>query len=112
MVAAFQLIRKGQDPIQPRDDLAYSANFLYMLTERDPDLAARIFDRCLMLHAEHSLNASTFSARVTASTLTDPYAVVASAVGTLAARSTAAPMRATSPCSSRWAVRKCRRFPG
>ena len=85
MVAAFQLIRKGQDPIQPRDDLAYSANFLYMLTEREPNpLAARIFDRCLMLHAEHSLNASTFSARVTASTLTDPYAVVASAVGTLA----------------------------
>ena len=85
LVAAFQLIRKGQDPIQPRDDLAYSANFLYMLTEREPDpLAARIFDRCLMLHAEHSLNASTFSARVTASTLTDPYAVVASAVGTLA----------------------------
>ena len=85
MVAAFQLIRKGQDPIQPRDDLAYSANFLYMITEREPDpLAARIFDRCLILHAEHSLNASTFSARVTASTLTDPYAVVASAVGTLA----------------------------
>jgi citrate synthase len=85
MVAAFQLIRKGQDPIQPRDDLAYSANFLYMLTEREPDpLAARIFDSCLILHAEHSLNASTFSARVTASTLTDPYAVVASAVGTLA----------------------------
>ena len=85
MVAAFQLIRKGQDPIQPRDDLAYGANFLYMLTEREPDpLAARIFDACLILHAEHSLNASTFSARVTASTLTDPYAVVASAVGTLA----------------------------
>ncbi|MCP9772560.1 citrate synthase [Synechococcus sp. Tobar12-5m-g] len=85
MVAAFQLIRKGQDPIQPRDDLPYSANFLYMLTERVPDpLAARIFDACLILHAEHSLNASTFSARVTASTLTDPYAVVASAVGTLA----------------------------
>jgi citrate synthase len=85
MVAAFQLIRKGQDPIQPRDDLPYAANFLYMLTEREPDpLAARIFDACLILHAEHSLNASTFSARVTASTLTDPYAVVASAVGTLA----------------------------
>ncbi len=85
MVAAFQLIRKGQDPIQPRDDLPYSSNFLYMLTEREQDpLAARVFDRCLILHAEHSLNASTFSARVTASTLTDPYAVVASAVGTLA----------------------------
>ena len=85
MVAAFQLIRKGHDPIQPRDDLSYSSNFLYMLTEKEQDpLAAKVFDRCLILHAEHSLNASTFSARVTASTLTDPYAVIASAVGTLA----------------------------
>ena len=85
MIAAFQLIRKGHDPIQPRDDLSYSSNFLYMLTEKEQDpLAAKVFDKCLILHAEHSLNASTFSARVTASTLTDPYAVVASAVGTLA----------------------------
>ena len=84
MVAAFQLMRKGNDPVRPRDDLDYSANFLYMLSEREPDpLAARIFDVCLILHAEHTMNASTFSARVTASTLTDPYAVVASAVGTL-----------------------------
>jgi citrate synthase len=85
MVAAFQLMRKGNDPVQPRDDLGYSANFLYMLSEREPDpLAAQIFDICLTLHAEHTINASTFSAMVTASTLTDPYAVVASAVGTLA----------------------------
>ncbi len=85
MVAAFQLIRKGNDPVQPRDDLDYSANFLYMLNERVPDpLAAKAFDVCLTLHAEHTINASTFSAMVTASTLTDPYAVVASAVGTLA----------------------------
>jgi citrate synthase len=84
MVAAFQLMRKGNDPVQPRDDLDYSANFLYMLNEREPDpLAAHIFDVCLTLHAEHTMNASTFSSRVTASTLTDPYAVVASAVGTL-----------------------------
>jgi citrate synthase len=85
MVAAFQLIRKGNDPVQPRDDLDYSANFLYMLSEKEPDpIAAKIFDVCLILHAEHTINASTFSAMVTASTLTDPYAVVASAVGTLA----------------------------
>jgi citrate synthase len=85
MVAAFQLMRNGNDPVQPRDDLDYSANFLYMLTEREPDpLAAHVFDVCLTLHAEHTINASTFSAMVTASTLTDPYAVVASAVGTLA----------------------------
>ncbi|MBD2778332.1 citrate synthase [Iningainema tapete] len=84
MVAAFQLMRKGNDPVRPCDELDYSANFLYMLSEKEPDpLAARIFDVCLILHAEHTMNASTFSARVTASTLTDPYAVVASAVGTL-----------------------------
>lgn len=84
MVAAFQLMRKGNDPVKPRDDLDYCANFLYMLNEKEPDpLAARIFDVCLILHVEHTMNASTFSARVTASTLTDPYAVVASAVGTL-----------------------------
>jgi citrate synthase len=85
MVAAFHQMRKGNDPIQPNDELDYAANFLYMLTERKPHpLAARIFDVCLTLHAEHTINASTFSAMVTASTLTDPYAVVASAVGTLA----------------------------
>ncbi|NJM46608.1 MAG: citrate synthase [Alkalinema sp. RU_4_3] len=85
MVAAFQLMRKGNDPVQPRDDLGYAANFLYMLNEKEPDpLAAHIFDVCLTLHAEHTINASTFSAMVTASTLTDPYGVIASAVGTLA----------------------------
>lgn len=85
MVAAFHQMRRGNDPIQPNDDLDYATNFLYMLTERKPHpLAARIFDVCLMLHAEHTINASTFSAMVTASTLTDPYAVIASAVGTLA----------------------------
>ncbi len=85
MVAAFQLMRKGNDPVLPRDDLDYAANFLYMLTEKEPDpIVAKVMDICLILHAEHTMNASTFSARVTASTLTDPYAVIASAVGTLA----------------------------
>ncbi|NEQ87553.1 MAG: citrate synthase, partial [Moorea sp. SIO2I5] len=85
MVAAFKQMRKGDDPIRPRDDLGYAANFLYMLNEQEPTpLEAHVFDVCLTLHAEHTINASTFSALVTASTLTDPYAVVASAVGTLA----------------------------
>lgn len=85
MIAAFQMMRKGNDAVRPKDDLDYATNFLYMLNEREPDpLAAQIFDVCLTLHAEHTINASTFSAMVTASTLTDPYAVVASAVGTLA----------------------------
>src|SRR6476469_2393488 len=62
MVAAFQLMRRGNDPVQPRDDLGYAANFLYMLTERESNpLAARILDVCLMLHAEQTMNASTFS---------------------------------------------------
>ena len=85
MVAAFHQMRRGNDAITPNDSLDYAANFLYMLTERRPHaLEAQIFDVCLTLHAEHTINASTFSAMVTASTLTDPYAVVASAVGTLA----------------------------
>jgi citrate synthase len=85
MVAAFHQMRRGNDAVQPNDELDYAANFLYMLTERIPHpLEAKIFDICLTLHAEHTINASTFSAMVTASTLTDPYAVVASAVGTLA----------------------------
>jgi len=85
MVAAFHLMRNGNDAIQPKDELDYAANFLYMLTERKPDpFSAQIFDVCLTLHAEHTMNASTFSAMVTASTLTDPYGVMASAVGTLA----------------------------
>jgi citrate synthase len=84
MVAAFRHLRKGNDWVKPRDDLGHAANFLYMMNEKEPHpLQAQIFDTCLLLHAEHTLNASTFSARVTGSTLTDPYAIVASAVGTL-----------------------------
>jgi citrate synthase len=84
MVATFHQMRLGNDPIPPRDDLGHAANFLYMLTGNEPDpRAARIFDVCLMLHAEHTVNASTFSALVTASTLADPYTVITSAAGTL-----------------------------
>lgn len=85
MVAAFHQMRRGNDPVKPNDQLDYASNFLYMLTERKPtEIAAKVFDVCLTLHAEHTINASTFSAMVTASTLTDPYGVIASAVGTLA----------------------------
>ena len=85
MVAAFHMMRQGNDPVMPRDDLDYASNFLYMLNEQVPDpLASYIFDVCLTLHAEHTVNASTFAALVTASTLTDPYAVMTSAIGTLA----------------------------
>ncbi len=84
MVAMFHQMRLGNDPVLPRDDLHHAANFLYMLTGREPDpRASRIFEVCLMLHAEHTVNASTFSALVTGSTLADPYTVITSAAGTL-----------------------------
>lgn len=84
VIAAFHMMRQGNDPVTPRDDLSYAANFLYMLNEIEPDpLAAKVFDVCLTLHAEHTVNASTFCALVTASTLNDPYVVLAAAVGTL-----------------------------
>jgi citrate synthase len=85
IVAAWHRIRQGDDPIKPRNDLSHAANFLYLLTGQEPlETSVKVFDVALILHAEHSMNASTFSARVTGSTLADPYAVVASAVGTLA----------------------------
>ena len=84
IVAAFARARHGDEPLGPRDDLSYAENFLYMLTERVPDSGlAKILDICLILHAEHTMNASTFSGLVTASTLADPYTVIASAIGTL-----------------------------
>jgi citrate synthase len=84
IVAACSRLRRGDDIVLPRDDLSFSENFLYMLTEKVPDVVqAEILDTCLILHAEHTMNASTFSGLVTASTLADPYTVVSSAVGTL-----------------------------
>ena len=85
IVAAFARLRRGDEAIQPRDDLSYAENFLYMLTEQVPDQAPwhKIFDVCLILHAEHTMNASTFTGMVTASTLADPYTVISSAIGTL-----------------------------
>jgi citrate synthase len=84
IVAAWQRIRNGDDPIKPRDDLSHAANFLYVLNGEEPDpLVARTMDVAFILHAEHQMNASTFTARVTGSALADPYTVVCAAVGTL-----------------------------
>ena len=84
MVAMWEHIRNGDDPIDPRTDLSYAENFLYMLTEKEPDpFLARIMDVCLILHAEHTINASTFSVLVNGSTLASPYSVIASAIGAL-----------------------------
>ncbi len=84
IVAWWQHMRRGYDPIDPRTDLSCAANLLYMLDgeEPDPDLV-RILDVCLILHAEHTINASTFAALVTGSTLASPYSVVTAAIATL-----------------------------
>jgi citrate synthase len=84
VVAAFHRLRHGDEPIKPRDDLDHAANFYYMLFDKEPSPAIRkVLDACLILHAEHTMNASTFSARVTGSTLANPYTVISSAIGTL-----------------------------
>lgn len=84
VIAAYHRMRTGQPVLAPRDDLGHSANFLYMLTGKEPnELEARTFDVAMILHAEHEMNASTFSAIVTASTLSDMYSAIASAIGTL-----------------------------
>ena len=85
IVAMWEHIRNGYDPIEPRDDLSHAANFLYMLNGKEPDpLSTKIMDACLVLHAEHTINASTFAAMVCSSTLASPFLVIAAAIGTLA----------------------------
>jgi citrate synthase len=84
LVAMWEHIRNGWDPIEPRSDLSVAENLLYMFTGNEPDpLMAKIMDVCLILHAEHTLNASTFAALVAGSTLATPYSVISAAIGTL-----------------------------
>jgi len=84
LIAAFTRYRDGEEPVEPREDLDHAANFLYMLNGEEPDdVLADVFDQALVLHADHGLNASTFSAMVTASTLSDVHSAVTSAIGTL-----------------------------
>jgi citrate synthase len=84
LLAAWDRIRKGLSPVLPRPELSHAANFLYMLKDAvpDPDVA-RDFDICLILHAEHSFNASTFAGREVASTHAHMYAAVVAAMGAL-----------------------------
>jgi citrate synthase len=84
ITAAVHRLKHGDAPIQPRNDLSFAANFYYMLFEKEPSpLVERVLDVMLILHGDHTMNASTFSARVVGSTLADPYTIVASAIGTL-----------------------------
>ncbi len=84
IIAYYHRIRSGQNIVHPNPDLNHAENFLYMLHGREPSkLEARCLDLDLILHADHELNASTFAARIAASTFADMYACVVAATGTL-----------------------------
>ena len=84
LIAAWDRIRNGKDPVEAHPDLNHAANFLYMLTGKEPDSeTAAFFDTSLVLHAEHSFNASTFTARQVASTRAHIYAAITAAIGSL-----------------------------
>jgi citrate synthase len=84
IVTAFARVRKGLEPIAPREDLNFAANFLYMLTGEEPEeVAVEAMNKALVLHADHELNASTFTARVCVATLSDVYSGVTAAIGAL-----------------------------
>ena len=84
IVAYWDRIRSGKKLVRPSKKLNHAGNFLYMLTGNEPDEElSRIFDICLILHAEHSFNASTFAAREVVSTRAHMYAAVSAAIGAL-----------------------------
>jgi len=84
IVATMHRQRQGLDPVAPRDDLSHAANFLYMMFGREPAREdAKIIDLDLVLHAEHSSNASTFAARVAAGTAADLGSAIVAAIATL-----------------------------
>lgn len=84
VLATYQRFREGQPYVEPRDDLSHGANFLYMLRGEEPDeFEGRVMDTCLVLHAEHGFCASTFTARVVASTYSTCYCSISAAIGAL-----------------------------
>ncbi len=84
IIACFDRHRRGEKFIAPRKDLSFAANFLYMLNGAVPtEAVARAFDICMILHADHGLNNSTFTARVITSTLSDVYSALTGAIGSL-----------------------------
>ncbi len=84
IIAAHERLRQGEEPILPLPARSIAFNFLYTLLGKEPaPLLEKVFDVCLILHADHELNASTFAARVTAATMSDMYSSVTSAIGAL-----------------------------
>jgi len=84
IVASWHRIRNGLEPVEPDSSLSHAANFLYMMFGEKPDSEVeKIFDVCLILHADHTFNASTFTARQVASTRAHMYSASSSAIGAL-----------------------------
>jgi citrate synthase len=84
IIAYWDNIRNGRKLLEPKEDNGLAANFLYLLSQKEPDeLSVKSLDIALILHADHELNASTFAARVAAATLADMYSAVVAAIGTL-----------------------------
>jgi citrate synthase len=84
ILAAYDRLRRGKEPVEPDESLSYAGNFLYMLTGEQPgDVAEETFDMALTLHADHGFNASTFTAMVIASTFADVYSSVTGGIGAL-----------------------------
>ncbi|WP_096393627.1 citrate synthase [Halorubrum trapanicum] len=84
VLAAFERVRQGEEPVAPDPELSHAGNFLYMLTGTEPDaVSEETFDMALTLHADHGLNASTFTAMVIGSTMADVYSGVTGGIGAL-----------------------------
>ncbi len=84
LMATIHRVRNGKEPVTPRSDLSHAGNFLYMFHGTEPsETATRAMDSFLILYADHGFNASTFTARVTASTMSDMYSAVTAAIGAL-----------------------------
>ncbi|SFR39200.1 MULTISPECIES: citrate synthase [Halorubrum] len=84
VLAAFERVRQGEEPVAPDPDLSHAGNFLYMLAGTEPDaVSEETFDMALTLHADHGLNASTFTAMVIGSTMADVYSGVTGGIGAL-----------------------------
>jgi citrate synthase (EC 2.3.3.1) len=84
ILAAYDRLRRGKEPVDPDQSLSYAANFLYMLTGEQPgEVAAETFDMALTLHSDHGLNASTFASMVIASTFADVYSSITGGISAL-----------------------------
>ena len=83
-IATYHRLRSGDEPLRVNPKLTHAGNLLWMITGHEPDEeAARVMDVCLVLHADHTMNASTFAARVAASTLSDIHSATTAAIATL-----------------------------